>query len=214
MARRLGLLGPILVLVGAAIAVVAAWYVIRARPEAGPVIDTFVVDDKRSFVVRSEQGGERSFLEMLRGGDVVWQALIPHYAGAPGRPAIAWSADAVTVRVERNGSAEVFAFLLKTAAKLGAFRLAQDKEPIRVQPTGPITLTDHVRSFELVGGSDWNRLIAIDLRTGDAIWAVELGQTPIRAGGTGAGLVWLEQGDARRHFEVATGREAPPRSTN
>src|SRR3954468_19271793 len=109
--RWLGFLGPIIVTVGAAVAVLAAWYVLKARPKAGDVIDTFTIDPKRSIVVRGEQGGKRSFIELHEDGELKWQALIPTYAGAPGRPAVAWGDKAITVRVDREGGrAEVFAF--------------------------------------------------------------------------------------------------------
>lgn len=209
--RTLGLLGPIIVLVGAAIAGVAVWYMVTARPEAGVVIDTIAIEPNAKLVIRAEAGGgKRSFIELHERGALKWQALIPTYAGAPGRPGVAWNDKAVTVRVDRDsGRAEVFAFQRATAAKLGALRLAQTKEPIHIHAQGPITLTDHQRSYELVGGADWNELIAIDLGTGQGAWKVELGKTPITSGGVEGGYVWLEQGEKQRRFEAATGREEP-----
>lgn len=206
--RRLGLLGPIIVLVGAAVAGVATWYMVTARPKPGAVIDTFTIDSQSKIVVRGEDGGKRSFLELHEKGTLKWQALIPPYAGAPGRPAVAWNDRAVTVRVDRDGGrAEVFAFARNNASKLGALRLAQAHEPIHIHPQGPITLTDHVRSYELVGGADWYELIAIDLATGEGAWKVDLGKTPITAGGVENGRVWIEQAGTRRWFDVRTGSE-------
>jgi hypothetical protein len=206
--RRLGLLGPILVLVGAAVAAVGTWYVISARPQAGDVIDTFAIGEGAKIVVRGEQGGPRSFIELHEQGALKWQALIPRYAGAPGRPAVAWSDTAITVRVDRDGGrAEVFAFSRATAAKLGALRLAQTHEPIRIHAEGPITLTDHVRSYELVGGADWHELIAIDLATGEGVWKAELGKLPITAASIDGTTVWVEQAGNRRRFDATTGRE-------
>jgi hypothetical protein len=206
--RKLGLLGPILVLVGALVAAVGTWYVITARPEAGDVIDTFAIGDGAKVIVRAEKGGKRSFIELHEQGALKWQALIPRYAGAPGRPGVAWNDRAVTVRVDRDGGrAEVFAFSRSTAARLGALRLAQAHEPIRIHPQGPITLTDHVRSYELVGGADWHELIAIDLATGEGAWKAELGKLPVTAAGVAGGVVWIEQAGARRSFDAKTGRE-------
>src|SRR5262245_29236914 len=111
---HLGWLGPAIVLIGAAVAGLGVWYIVRAKPKPGPVIDTIAIDGGK-LVVRAEDGGERSFLELRAGEELKWQALIPHYVGAPGRPGIAWSANAVTVRVERHGRAEVFAFSLSNA---------------------------------------------------------------------------------------------------
>ena len=206
--RRLGLLGPIIVLVGAIAAGLGTWYMVAARPEPGDVIDTIALDPNAKLVIRGERGGKRSFVELHEGGKLKWQALIPPYAGEPGRPAVAWSDSAVTVRVDRDsGRAEVFAFSRSTASKLGALRLAQAHEPIRIHRDGPITFTDHQRSYELVGGADWHEMIAIDLTSGEGVWRAVLGKTPIRAGGVEAGKVWIEQGEMRRSFDAATGRE-------
>jgi hypothetical protein len=204
---RLGLIGPIIVGVGAAVAGVGAWYVVHARPQAGAVIDTFPLGHGGALVVRAEKGGKRSYLELRDHDDVVWQALIPHYAGTPGRPALAWSNDAVTVRVERSGRAEVFAIAIKTSRKLGGFRLAPEHEPIQTQTSGPITLTDHVRSYELVGGSDWHELVAVDLATGHGLWKDELGKAPISDGAVEGATVWVVQNGQKRRFNVFTGAE-------
>jgi hypothetical protein len=205
--RWLGYLGPAIVIVGAAVAGLAIWYVQHARPEVGAVIDTLPIDATHSIVVRAESGGDRSFLELREGDAVTWQALIPRYAGAPGRPGIAWSDLAVTVRVERGPRAEVFSFLRSNAYKLGGLRLAPEHEPITTQTQGPITLSDHERSYEIVGGTDWNQIIAVDLHTGTGVWKVDLGPEPIRAGGVDALGVWLEQGQKRRILAPATGVE-------
>jgi hypothetical protein len=159
------------------------------------------------LVVRHEAASERSFIELREGDTVKWRALVPPYAGAKGRPAIAWSDKAVTVRVSRNGRAEVFAFAMDTAHKLGAFRLAPEREPIETHATGPITLTDHVRGYELVGGTGWNQLIAIDLVRGGGVWKVDLGAEPITDAGIDDGRLWLVQGSTRRVLDATTGTE-------
>ncbi|MDB4959879.1 MAG: hypothetical protein JWO36_7448, partial [Myxococcales bacterium] len=179
MARRLGFIGPAIVIVGALVAGVGVWYVVHARPRPGPVISTFPIDGTQSLVVRSEDGGERAFVELRAGDELKWQALVPHYAGTADRPALAWSQNAVSIRVEREGRAEVFAISMHDSAKLGGFRLAPEHEPIRTQPTGPITLTDHVRSYEIAGGQDWHQIVAIDLQRGKALWKVDLGKPAI-----------------------------------
>jgi len=208
MARRLGWIGIAIVIVGALVAALGVWYMIHARPKAGAVIDEIVIDGGK-LVVRDEDGGPRSFLELHRDGTLQWQAMIPHYAGARGRPALAWNVDAVTVRVERDGRAEVWAFAMRDAAKIGAFRLAKEHEPITTPPQGPITLTDHVRSYEFVGGADWHQLIAIDLRNGLGLWKVDLGKAAIRDAGVNTAMLWVDQMGTRRTFDVATGRETP-----
>jgi hypothetical protein len=208
---HLGWLGPVVVLVGVVAAGAAIWYMRAARPVPGEVIDRFVIsiDPHRAIVLREEANGEHSFIEMREGETVRWQALIPRYAGSKGRPAIAWSDRAVTVRVERSGRAEVFAFALDTAQKIGAFRLAPEHEPIETEPTGPITFTDHVRSYEIVGGTLWHQLIAIDLVKGIGIWKVDVGDAPIEAIGEHDGRVWISQRGVKRWFDAATGRDTP-----
>jgi hypothetical protein len=213
MARRLlAYIGPIIVLVGIAVAALGAWYATTARPEPGDVIDTFTLDTKRTLIVRGERGGARSFLELREGDTVKWQALIPHYAGAKGRPAIAWSSHAVTVRIERGGRAEVFAFALagtRSGAKLGGARLAKEHEPVRMHAQGPITLTDHLRSFEIVAGAGWAQIVAIDLGSGELAWKKDLGPGPVTAGGVDGEIVWIEAGGRRRGFLTANGRDTP-----
>jgi hypothetical protein len=206
---RLGWLGPAIVIVGAAIAGVAIWFMQSERPVAGEVIDTIAIDARRSIVVRKEAKSDRSFIEVRDGTDVKWQALIPPYAGSKGRPGIAWSDAAVTVRVSRNGRAEVFAFAMDNAHKLGAYRIATEHEPITMHAEGPITLTDHVRAYEIAGGRDWHQLVAVDIVRGGGVWKVELGPDPITAGGVELARVWIEQAGRRRWFDAATGRETP-----
>lgn len=205
-AKSIGWIGIAIVTVGAAVAALGVWYMMHARPKVGAVIDEIAIDGGK-LVVRAEDGGPRSFVELHLGGELKWQAMIPHYAGARGRRAIAWSPDAVTVRVERNGRAEVFAFAMRDAAKIGGFRLAPEHEPIQTQREGPITLTDQVRSYEFVGGADWNQLIAIDLRSGLGVWKVDLGKGAIRDAGVNDASLWIDQMGRKRTFDPATGRE-------
>lgn len=209
--RRLGWLGPAIVAVGAAVAALGVWYMVSVRPRAGAVIDTIRVDDQHTLVVRAEPTSDRAFVELREGEVVKWQALVPRYAGRPGAPGIAWSPTAVSVRVIRDGHAELFALTMQNASKLGGMRLAPDHGPVELQTTGPITLTDHVRSYEIVAGPDWHQLVAIDLPSGKALWARELGAAPVRAGGVAAGLVWLDQGGPPRLFHVLTGADGDAR---
>ena len=205
---RLGLLGPMIVVVGAAVAGVGVWYYQHSRPKAGVVIDAIAVGSDQSLVIRDEQGGDRSFLELHKGDEVVWQALIPHYVGTHARPGIAWSPTAVTVRVQRGPRAEVFGLAMDTALKLGGFRLAPEHEPNTTPAAGPITLTDHAHSYELVGGAGWHQLVGVELLSGQAMWKVELGAPPVTDGGIDGGDVWVLQAPGpRRYFDALTGRE-------
>jgi hypothetical protein len=205
--RRLGLLGPIIVLVGAAVAGLGVYAMIHNKPKPGAVVETVVIDPEAKIVVRAEDGGERNFVELHVGGELRWQALVPPYGGRHDATGIAWSDVAVSVRVIRNHKAEVFALALRDSEKLGGIHLGGDHGPIKEPSTGPITLTDHIRSYEIVGGADWSTMTAIDLRNGAKLWITELGKEPITAGGVTGGLVWLEQGGTKRYFRVFSGKE-------
>jgi hypothetical protein len=209
MARsRLGWLGPILVGIGLAVGAWGAWYMAHARPVAGAEIDRIAIDDRHALVVRAEAGGDRAFVELRNDETVVWQALVPHYGGRPGAPGIAWSPAAVSVRVIRDGHAELFALAMHDASKLGGMRLAPDHGPIAARADGPVTLTDHVRSYEIVAGPDWHQLVAIDLASGRALWARELGPAPVRAGGVAGEQVWIDQGAGPHGYAALTGKDS------
>jgi len=209
MARRirLGWLGPLIVAAGAAIAGLGLWVVLKNRPTAGVVIDEIKLDDHAKILVRAEASGERSFVELHVDGEVKWQALVPTYAGRPGVPGIAWSDKVVSVRVIRDHRAEVFALALHDASKVGGIHLSPDKGPVTRDATGPVTLTDHVRSYEVVSGDGWNRIAAVGLNLGKIVWKRDLAPTPIESGGIEAGYVWLQQGGAKRWFNVFSGKE-------
>ena len=122
----------------------------------------------------------------------------------------------MTVRCVRAGHAEIFAFAMSDGHKLGGMLLAPNHGPIATNPDGPITVTDHIRSYEIVTGSDWHQLVGIDLASGRGLWRVELGPTPIHEAGIEAGKVWVEQGTRRRQFQVFNGMEVrlpPPTET-
>lgn len=205
--RRLGWLGPVIVLVGAAVAALGVWYMVTARPKPGAVIDTIAIGDDRALVVRAEADSERNFIELREGKRTLWQALVPPYAGRPGAPGLAWNDVAVSVRVIRNGRPEVFAIAMTNGSKLGGFRLAPGKTAVRKATAGPVTLTDHERSYEIVSGDGWNELVAIDLGTGQARWRQDLGPGLIEAGGIDGNLVWLRQRGQRREFAKHDGKE-------
>lgn len=211
---RLGWLGPAIVAVGAAVAGVGVWYMASARPRVGAVIDTVPIDARSALVVRAEEGGERSFVELREGDRLVWRALVPPYAGRPGAPGLAWNDTAVSVRVLRDRRAEVFALARHDAAKLGGFGLAPGQGPAEIAARGPVTLTDHVRSYEIVGGEGWHQVVAFELSTGEGLWKQDLGPAPIEDGGLAADALWLRQGDRRRAFRLADGAEVAPGPPN
>lgn len=211
MAKRLGWLGPAIVIAGALVAIAGLFVMLRGRPEVGPVLDTLHVDDQRSLVIRAEDGGERNFVELVEGGEVRWRAIVPPYAGRPGAPGIAWGQGAVTVRVIRDDRAEIFALAQVNATKIGSFKLAPGKGPVKKQTSGPVTLTDHERSYELVVGDGWAEVVAIDLGKGEALWKQDLGAIEIEDAGLEGETLWIQaRGGARRSFGVRDGAERVP----
>ena len=215
--RRLGWLGPAIVALGVAVAALGTYAVISGRPEPGDLLDRIEIDPERAIIVRTERAGERHFVELVEhsaGVDVlVWRALVPPYAGRPGAPGIAWGKNTITVRVIRGGRAEIFGLALDNAAKLGGFKLAPGKGPVVKQTSGPVTLTDHDRSYELVEGVGWHQLVAIDLATGEAVWKHDLAATAVDAAGIDDGTIWVRQAGVQRGFEVRTGSEKIERSS-
>ncbi len=209
--RRLGWLGPTIVGVGVVAAIGGAYLMVTGRPKVGAVIDTIVVDESTAFVIRAEDGGERNFVELHRVTDgkdaLLWQAIVPPYAGRPGASGIAYSEQTVTIRVIRDGRAEVFAIATRDAAKLGGFKLAPGKGPVTKQTTGPVTLTDHVRSFELVQGVGWHEIVAVDLASGEALWRKDLAGDPIEDARIEQAAVWVQQRGSRRRFRTRDGVE-------
>ncbi|MBA3457646.1 MAG: hypothetical protein H0T42_31480 [Deltaproteobacteria bacterium] len=209
MARRIrfGWLGPLIVAVGTAVAGFGLWVMLKNRPTAGVVLDQIQLDAKAKVLVRGEAGGDRSFIELHVDGDLKWQALVPPYAGRAGVPGIAWSDKVLSVRVIRDNRAEVFALAMHDASKLGGIHLTPDKGPVLRDAPGPLTLTDHVRSYELVSGQGWNRIVAIGLDLGKIIWKRELAIAPIETAGIEDGFVWVQQAGAKRWFNVFSGSE-------
>lgn len=204
---RLGWIGPAIVFVGVAVAGVGAYAIVTGRPDPGAVIDTIPMDDHATLVVRAEEGGERNFVELHEDGELKWRALTPTYGGRPGAPGIAWNATAISVRVIRDGRAEIFALARANAAKIGGFKLAPGKGAVTKQVRGPVTLTDHERSYELVEGPGWRQLVAFDLSTGKDVWLVELGDHAVTDAKITEGVVAVTQNGVQRRFDVRDGRD-------
>ena len=99
---RLGWLGPVIVLVGVFVAGAGIWLMVVNKPKPGDVIETVTVDATTKIVMRAEKGGDRNFVELHTGDELVWRALVPPYAGKPGKSGIAWSDVAVSIRVVRD----------------------------------------------------------------------------------------------------------------
>ena len=68
-------------------------------------------------------------------------------------------------------------------------------------------MTDHVRSYEIVSGQGWNRLVAISLDLGKIVWQQASLPAPIENAAIDAGFIWVEQAGAKRWFNVLSGKE-------
>jgi len=204
---RLGWLGPLIVVAGMVVAGLGLWVMLKNKPTPGAVIDEVELADKAKVVVRAEDNGTRSFIELHVDGAMKWQALVPPYAGRRGVPGISWSDKVLMVRVIRDRRAEVFALAMHDSTKLGGIHLAPDKGPVARDVPGPLTLTDHIRSYELVSGDGWARIVAIGINLGKIVWTRDLPTTPIESAGLEAGFVWLQQGGEKRWFNVFSGKE-------
>lgn len=207
---RLGFLGPAVVIAGLIIGGIGVWIIFKNRPEIGGVIDTLVVDDETKIVIRAEARGPRAFVELEKSGEVKWRAMVPPYAGSKGRVGVTWSELAVSVRVIRGGKAELFSLARANGSKLGGVHLAPEHGAIKPDGISPLSISDHVRSYEIVEGDGWNQVTAIDLKLGTALWKKELGPTPITGGTIEGGHLVLEQAGTKygkRWFNVFTGKE-------
>jgi hypothetical protein len=184
---------------------------IHARSEASTFIDVLALDAETAIAVRAERASDRAFVELRHyDGAVAWQAMVPPYAGKPGTPGVAASRDAMSVRVVRDGRAEVFGMAMANASKLGGLKLGAGRPRHRLGFTLPaaVTLTDLRFSFELLGQEEspaWATLVAIDLANGRERWNVELGEAPITAAGLLEEVVWIRQGQRVRGFRTSDG---------
>jgi hypothetical protein len=181
---RLGWLGPALLAVGIAAGSVGAYVLATSRPTPGAVVDVIAIDAEFAILIRGEHGGgTRNFLQLVhvrRGTE--WTAMIPRYAGAPGRPAVGWAANAISVRIERAGGPELWSFSTIDASKLGQPSLTEYALGTPVHGASKVTTaTDGTRSFEVIDGAEGTRLVAFDLSRGAHLWTRDLDRRPIQA---------------------------------
>ena len=209
MRPRFGLLGPILVVVGLLAGGFGIWFMLHVRPVPGDFIDGFALDDNSYIAIRAQPGTDRNFVEVTRQNKQLWQAMIPHYAGRVGAPAIGVSPTAMTVRIARRGRSEVFGLSLTDARKMGALLLGKDRKPTATSHCGEIiTLTADGRAFELLSTQDDNAIASVDVSTGAAGWQAGLGKAPITDAGVANGIVWVNQGTTSTAFHAADGSAA------
>ncbi|MBP9086518.1 MAG: hypothetical protein KBG15_10405 [Kofleriaceae bacterium] len=209
MRPRFGLLGPLLVIVGLLAGGFGIWFMLHVRPVPGPFIDGFALDDDSYIAIRAQSGTDRNFVEATRQNKKLWQAMIPHYAGRVGAPAIGVSPTAMTVRIARRGRSEVFGLSLTDARKMGALLLGKDRKPTATSHCGEIiTLTADGQAFELLSTEDGNAIASVYVSTGAAGWQAQLDKAPITDAGVANGIVWINQGTTSTAFHAADGSSA------
>src|SRR5262245_44149506 len=62
---------------GVAIGLAGVWWMQRARPRPGAYIDVLALGGDDAVAVRHERSSPRAFVEMIAGGRIRWQALVP-----------------------------------------------------------------------------------------------------------------------------------------
>ena len=194
--------------IGLSVGALGIWWMQRARPRAGAYVDVLAVATDAAVAIRGEDGGKRSFVELIADGRLQWQALVPRYADPPRGTGLAASGNAVTVRVVRDGRPELFALATRDAEKLGGLHLS-DRPPAAGGYTLPrvATVSDGARSFELFGDDRAVDAVAIGLGDGHVLWRVGLGPGPIEDAAVVDGDLVVRQAGRVRGFNGATGDE-------
>lgn len=200
-------------ILGLVVGGVGVWFMRSARPAAGAPIDR-LHDDRDHYTIEivHEAGSDRAFLRWHDdNSDAHWEALIPPYAGAPGRPAVAMSATAVSVRINRDRP-ELWVFATGTngeVTKLGAIGL-EGYAPggwDLAGKSGVVTAGDGVRGFEVVDGKTGTAVVAIDLGRGSVLWHREFSR-PIKAMWVlPDGRIDVASADQSWVLDAVTGRE-------
>lgn len=195
-------LAPALLSVGVAVGALGVWFFWHSRPTPGAYYEVFALDANTAVALRHEDGSERSFLELVElGHGVLWQALIPPYAGTSDAPAIAASSTAITVRVRRGGKDELWAMSTSDAEKLGQVELRPGEPRAGAMAPRIVTVADRAESFELVGDATRSTAVtAIELAEGAAKWRVDLGADDVAGAWLDARTLWI-----RTHTGVVFG---------
>jgi len=204
---RLGWLGPAVVILGLVVGSIGVWVIYKNKPRNGPLIDTIEVDPNTKIIIRAEANGPNAFAELIEGGELKWQSLIPPYAGRKGRVGVAVTETAVAVRVVRGDQAELFCLARANGTKLGGVHLGLGHTNLKLDGDGPLQFSDARRTYEIVAGDGWNQVVAVDLTLGNPLWKQDLGPAPVTAGGMTGGNLWLVQGGLKRWFNVFSGKE-------
>lgn len=163
-------------LVAAALGGGAIYFLSTDRPKAGEVLALHGLDGDGAVVVRSASH-ERKFIELVNGsGEVLWQALVPGYAGTDDNVAIGIAERVLTVRTFGAGGEALTAFADRKNGKVGKILMG----PSAADAPGR-RLTLGRRAMEFYRGDDriW-RVLGLDLETGDSKWEQELGKGELR----------------------------------
>jgi hypothetical protein len=196
---------------GIAVGILGVWWMSRSRPTAGAYVDVLALGGGAAVAVRHEQGGSRSFVDLIDDGTARWSALVPRYADPPAGVALSATAEAIAVRVVRGGLPELFALSARDAAKLGGIHLAAQRAPHRTGYTLPAVATVMAgdTALEVIGDDPaWAELIAI--RGGAPAWRRELGAGHVDRVTIDGDRVAVVRGRTSSLFDLGTGE---PRGT-
>lgn len=188
--KRLGWLGPVVVVVGIAVGSVGIWWMKQSRPVPGPYIDVLALDAEWAVAVREQLGSANAFVELRHASrGLVWRALIPPYAGSPQSLALAGSSTAIAVRFVRGRQEHLWALHTLTGKKMGSVHLgdALGAAPVRTFGDGKI-------AFQVVRNTDGYALSAIDLGVGSELWRKSIGADPVFAATITGDAVVLARG--------------------
>jgi hypothetical protein len=141
--------------------------------DAGPYLDVLALDRTRAVTVRPELGGTRSIVAMydIQSG-TRWQATTSHYGGDAQVSGLDASDRIVSVRVVRDGHADVVMLDARDGTPLGTLALTDGWPP---SPTGyslahvmTVPGRDHI--YQVVGDAQRGAVVAVSPDDGKAQW--------------------------------------------
>jgi hypothetical protein len=170
----------------------AAYWMIKAKPEAGAYIDALALDGDFAVTLREEKTEGRAFVELIGLDEGLrWQALIPTYQVGEGAIGVAAAQHAVTVRFPRAGHTQLFGFSASSAQKLGTIILGEElpDEPDGHAAPAVASLSAGAQAFEVIESDDGvARIYAISMLRGAVEWVRELPEPGIEA-------IWITPGE-------------------
>jgi hypothetical protein len=188
----------------------AAYWMIKAKPEAGAYIDALALDGGFAVTLREEKTEGRAFVELIGLDEGLrWQALIPTYRVGEGAIGVAAAQHAVTVRFPRAGHTQLFGFSASSAQKLGTIILGEElpDEPDGHAAPAVASLSGGAQAFEVIESDDGaGRIYAISMLRGAIDWTRDLPEAGIEAIWITSDEVVVEQPGTLARIARADGR--------